>query len=110
MGHLGPMSLHHVRSGPICAVLLAAFLAVTLGAISFVPLASVGAPPLSHSLVSGDGDANALRPQQQLAIRGSSRSVRLGSSGDFGVIRALARGAQPPPRSDGYVAQGSPAP
>ena len=108
MGQLRPMPLR-LRRGPICAVFFAAFLAVVLGAVAFDCRASVDAPRPSQSLVRRDIDAKALRPQQQLAIRGSSRSVRLGSSGDFGVACAVLQGAQPPPRADGFVAQSLPA-
>src|SRR5215471_21114079 len=106
----GPMPLHDLRRWPICAALFAAFLAVALSAVSFDCRASVDAPRPSQSLARRDIDAKALRPQQQLAIRGSSRSVRLGSSGDFGVTRAGLQGAQPPPRADGFVAQRLPTP
>src|SRR5262249_23523625 len=113
MGQLGATPLHHLRRGPICAALFAAFLAVALGTVAFEWRASVGAPrpcqslgqSLGQSLVRLDSDAKALRPHQELAIRASTRAVRLGSSGDFGVPRAVLLGAQPPPRADGFVAQ-----
>jgi hypothetical protein len=106
MGHLGT-PLHHLRKGAICAALFAAFL--VLSAVSLVSTASIDGPRPSPSLLHRDTDAKALRPQQQLAIRGSSRSVRLGASGDFGAIRAVLQGALPVPRRTAFVALALPA-
>jgi hypothetical protein len=75
------LPLHDFRRRTGCTLaVLGAVLAVVLGGMAFGCPARVSYRLSSPLLDAGDIDAKALRPQQQLAFRGASRSIRLGSS------------------------------
>jgi hypothetical protein len=84
-------SFNKFRRAAVCALAVVwAALAIALAGIAFGSSGRVSYRPPTPSLDGCDIDAKGLRPHQQVAFRGTSRSVRLGSSGtvtDFGVLQ-----------------------
>jgi hypothetical protein len=61
-------------------ITLSAVLAIMLAGVALVCSGAVGYRAAASSFAARDFDAKGLLPQQQLAFRGPSRSIRLGSS------------------------------
>jgi hypothetical protein len=94
--------LHDLRRRAVCALaVFAAVLAIALAGAGLAQPTQVVHRDGAPSFDARGADAKALRPQQQLAHRGQSRSVRLGSAAGS---RPLLFANRPAPRAVARIA------